>query len=61
MNKTKIVALVLAVSAIPLSIDATLLHLPGIPPELSTYWPLILAGASALHKVASIFQDPKAK
>lgn len=57
MNKTKVIALVLAVAAIPLSIDATLLSLPGIPPQLSTYWPLILAVASVLHKVASTFQD----
>ena len=56
MNKTKTAALVLAVVAIPLSIDATLLSLPGIPPQLSTYWPLILAVASVLHKIASTFQ-----
>ena len=57
MNKTKIAALVLALSAIPLSIDATLFHLPGIPSQVAMYWPLILAVASVLHKIASTFQD----
>ena len=57
MNKTKIAALILAVSAIPLSVDATILRLPGIPSEVAMYWPLILAVASVLHKIASTFQD----
>jgi hypothetical protein len=57
MNKTKIAALILALSAIPLSIDATLLHLPGIPSQVAMYWPLVLAVASVLHKIASTFQD----
>ena len=55
MNKTKLVSLVLALSAIPLSIDATVLHVPGVPAALSTYWPIVLAVASVLHKVASTF------
>ena len=56
MNKTKLAALVLAIAAIPLSIDATLLHLPGIPSQVAMYWPLVLALASVLHKIASTFQ-----
>lgn len=56
MNKTKIAALILALSAIPLSIDATLLRLPGIPSQVAMYWPLVLAVASVLHKLASTFK-----
>jgi len=56
MNKTKIAALVLAVASIPLSIDATILRLPGIPSGVAMYWPLVLAVASVLHKIASTFQ-----
>jgi hypothetical protein len=56
MNKTKIAALILAVSAIPLSIDATLFSLPGVPPTLAMYWPLVLTVASVLHKLASTLQ-----
>jgi len=56
MNKTKIAALVLAICAIPLSIDATLLRLPGVPSQVAMYWPLVLALASVLHKIASTFQ-----
>lgn len=56
MNKTKLVSLVLALSAIPMTIDATVLRLPGIPSNVSTYWPLVLVLASVIHKVASVFQ-----
>lgn len=61
MNKTKLLSLILATSAIPLSIDATLLHIPGVPPKLAMCWPLILAVASAIHKIASTFQTEEKK
>ena len=57
MNKTKLISLVLAFAAIPLSVDATIIKLPIIPASVSMYWPLIIAVASALHKWASTLQE----
>lgn len=55
MKHAKLISLILALSAIPMSIDATVFHLPGMPPQISAYWPLVLAAASVVHKVASVF------
>jgi len=61
MNKTKLISLVLALAAIPLSVDATIIKLPIIPASVSMYWPLIIAVASALHKWASTMQEKTTK
>jgi hypothetical protein len=59
MSKLKVLSFVLAVTSIPLAVDATLLALPGIPPKVAMYWPLVLAVSSALHKWASTYGEEK--